>query len=317
MCSAGRSSLLASLRAWVPYLGPVKLSVTRQLLWLLAAGAAFVLPAAAEEFHLKDGTKIVGQVIGYDEEKSAFRVETSFGLAIIYKDRIARIVFPESARPEEPESETPAPAEETPKPEPMGPGRPREEPGPAANEANTRPESSLEETPAGDALAAAVSSPEPRIQILEHVTTTRYVNETFRFHLFKPPTWRSYPQLVQPDTPLVAALGTPDETTLMLIGQETFPGDLNEYARQAEASLQRTYDDYRPDPQQRTSVAGQAAIARTFTGQAEGRLWAGKAVYFARGRQYYTLLALTAAGEATPLQQAVLRKVIDSLTFYE
>ncbi len=81
--------------------------------------------------------------------------------------------------------------------------------------------------------------------------------------------------------------------------------------------MERTYDDYRPEQERRTTVAGRPAIERAFTGLAEDRFWTGKALYFARGRQYFTLLGLTAAGEATPLQQAVLRKVIDSLTFYE
>ena len=48
-------------------------------------------PLAAEEFYLKDGTKIVGTIVGFEEK--AFRVETSFGFAIIYKDKIERIVF--------------------------------------------------------------------------------------------------------------------------------------------------------------------------------------------------------------------------------
>ncbi|MFB3095362.1 MAG: hypothetical protein ACE10O_05845, partial [Candidatus Acidiferrales bacterium] len=82
-------------------------------------------PLAAEEFYLKDGTKIVGTIVGFEEK--AFRVETSFGFAIIYKDKIERIVFtgstpqpvlgavPEQTLPSEPvvaESSQEAAAEE-------------------------------------------------------------------------------------------------------------------------------------------------------------------------------------------------------------
>jgi len=147
------------------------------------------------------------------------------------------------------------------------------------------------------------------------VTATSYTNETYHFQMFKPPTWRSYPQLVKPQTPLVAALGTPDETTLLLIGQEYFGGALADYVRLTEPSLERLYENYRREGESPAQVAGLPAIERRFTGNAEGRFWTGLALYFARGRQHFTLLALTAAGEETPFQQTVLRKVVTSLAF--
>lgn len=242
----------------------------------LLLGVSF---AAAEEFQLKDGTKIVGKIVGY--EKNSFRVETSFGIAIIYKDRIARIIFSEPAA------------------EPASP------PAPAASPGSTTKETARKETPV----------PRPPEKIVERVTGTRYVNETYGFQMFKPPTWRSYPELVKPQSALVAALGTPDETTLLLIGRERYNGDLAAYARVAEGSLRLLYEDYKKEGERRSTVAGLAAVERDFTGAAEGRFWSGTALYFARGQQYYTLLALTAAGETTNFQQALLRKVIDTLEF--
>lgn len=246
------------------------------------------LPTTAEEFYLKDGTKLVGKIVAY--EKDAFRVETSFGLAIIYKDRIARIVFPEASAKEA------AP-----------PGKPPE----------TKPES--KETVARKEVPPPASPPAPRPPeaIVEQVTGTRYVNQTYHFQMFKPPTWRSYPELVKPQGPLVAALGTPDETTLMLIGRESYSGDLTAYARLAESSLRQLYENYRPQGERRTTVAGLPALQREFTGAAEGRYWSGTALYFARGREYYTVLGLTAAGDTTNFQQALLRKVVDTLDFFE
>lgn len=239
--------------------------------------AALALPAAAEEFYLKDGTKLVGKIVAY--EKDSFRVETSFGIAIIYKDRIERIVFPEGAK--DASGKEAAPAKEPAKP-------------------------------------AAKETPPPPIpeKIVEYVTGTRYVNETCRFQMFKPPTWRSYPQLVRPQSPLVAALGTPDETTLMLIGRENFGGDLNAYARLAENSLKQLYSGYHREGERATTVAGLPAFEREFTGEAEGRYWTGVALYFSRGRDYYTVLGVTSAGETTNFQQALLRKVVDTLEFF-
>ncbi|HEX9763995.1 MAG TPA: hypothetical protein VGA39_01815 [Candidatus Acidoferrales bacterium] len=243
-------------------------------LWLAALLLLASAPLCAEEFHLKDGTRIVGKVVGY--EKDAFRVETSFGIAIIYKDRIQRIVFDGS-------SPTTAPGSQ-----------------PAA--ATPAPPSSLPEPPAPTRL-------------VENVSATSYVSETYGFRIFKPPTWRSYPQLVRPQTPLVAALGTPDESTLLLIGREPFNGSLADYTRGAERLLQQFYEDYRPQKERPTQVAGLSALERGFTGQSDGRFWTGTAVYFARGRYCYTLLGLTTAGETASFQQSLLRKVANSWEF--
>jgi hypothetical protein len=241
---------------------------------------AMAWPAAplvsAEEFYMKDGTKVVGKIVAY--EKDSFRVETSFGIAIIYKDRVARIVFVEEGA-----RSAAAPASS--------------QPGPVPAHATPPPPPPLPTT------------------IEEEVTGTAYVNETYRFQLFKPPTWRSYPQLVRPQTPLVAALGTPDETTLLLIGREYYNGPLTDYVRLAERSLQRLYENYRREDEYPTLVAGVPAVERRFTGEAEGRYWTGTAIYFARGQLHFTLLGLTSAGEQTPFQQAVLKKVFSSLAF--
>ena len=243
---------------------------------LLAATLLVALPAPAEEFHMKDGSKVVGKIVSY--EKDSFRVETSFGIAIIYKDRVARIVFSES--------------------EARGTGAP------------------ASAAPRVEAAPARATPPPPLpARIEEQVTGTAYVNETYRFQIFKPPTWRSYPQLVRPQTPLVAALGTPDETTLLLIGREYYNGALSDYVRLAERSLQRLYENYRGEGESPTQIAGIPAVERRFSGEAEGRYWTGTAIYFARGQLHFTLLGLTSAGEQTSFQQTVLKKVFSSLEF--
>ncbi len=238
---------------------------------------AFVLlgsaPLGAEEFYLKDGSKIVGKIVAY--EKDSFRVETSFGVAIIYKDRVQRIVFdaaPPAAAPPSPPAAAPA-------------------------------------------SAPLRTEPPPPTRLVENVSATEYVNQTYGFRIFKPPTWRSYPQLVRPQTPLVAALGTADESTLLLIGRESFNGSLADYTRGAERLLQQFYDDYRPQKERPTQVAGIPAMERTFTGMSGERFWTGTAVYFSRGRYCYTLLGLTTAGETASFQQSLLRKVANSWEF--
>ena len=58
----------------------------------LALAASFiVISATAEEITLHNGQKIVGTIVGF--ENDMFRVETEFGFALIRKDRIRTISF--------------------------------------------------------------------------------------------------------------------------------------------------------------------------------------------------------------------------------
>ena len=93
------------------------------LVLLLMAALLSVKPVTAAEFHLKDGTEIVGKILAFEQD--AFRVETSLGFAIIHKDRIARILFPEAAANEAALGETPANKPE-PAPKKIETARPKE-----------------------------------------------------------------------------------------------------------------------------------------------------------------------------------------------
>src|SRR5580693_4968166 len=57
----------------------------------LALLAVFLSAAVtrADEIRLKDGTKIIGTIVGF--ENDSFRVETSYGFALIQKDKVADI----------------------------------------------------------------------------------------------------------------------------------------------------------------------------------------------------------------------------------
>lgn len=76
-------------------------------LLLLAATLWPLGTAHAEEILLKNGQKIVGTIVGY--ENDMFRVETEFGIALVRKDKVASIMVskPEDAKstPEPPKQE--------------------------------------------------------------------------------------------------------------------------------------------------------------------------------------------------------------------
>jgi hypothetical protein len=61
---------------------------------LLVAGAV-----RADEIRLKDGTKITGTIVGFED--GAFKVQTSYGFALVRKDQIAEII-PSAPKPAPP-----------------------------------------------------------------------------------------------------------------------------------------------------------------------------------------------------------------------
>src|ERR1700758_2671783 len=90
------------------------------LLALLAAGA-LASSTRADEIRLKDGKKLYGVIVAYED--NMFKVKTDFGYVLVEKDKIASIV-PSTPASETPKSEkVPAsdkkqPPDAQPKPEP-------------------------------------------------------------------------------------------------------------------------------------------------------------------------------------------------------
>src|SRR6266699_2241511 len=64
--------------------------------------------ARADEIRLKDGTKISGTIVGFEDD--SFRVETSYGFALILKDRVADISISAAKKEPEPKSKSSASA---------------------------------------------------------------------------------------------------------------------------------------------------------------------------------------------------------------
>jgi len=68
--------------------------------------------ARADELKLKDGTKIVGTIVGFED--NSFKVKTSFGYALVQREQVVSIsISSEAAKKPEPAAEKPT---ETPKP---------------------------------------------------------------------------------------------------------------------------------------------------------------------------------------------------------
>src|SRR5579864_9693912 len=81
-----------------------KLLLAFSLLTLLIPAGAM----RADEIRLKDGSKIIGTIVGF--ESDSFRVETSYGFALVQKDKVADISISAAKKDTETKPKGSAPA---------------------------------------------------------------------------------------------------------------------------------------------------------------------------------------------------------------
>jgi hypothetical protein len=62
----------------------------------------FAAPARADEIKLKDGSKIYGTIVGFED--NSFKVKTSYGFAVVQKDQVVSITVTDPAKQPEPDS---------------------------------------------------------------------------------------------------------------------------------------------------------------------------------------------------------------------
>jgi hypothetical protein len=111
-------------------------------------------------------------------------------------------------------------------------------------------------------------------------------------------------------------MGTGDETTLLVVGREPAKTTLESHAAATERQLHEIYENYRRISEQRTSVAGLAAIERRYRGTADGHDWSGIVLTLVRGNDVYTVLGMTwADSDLIQIQENVIARTIASLEF--
>ncbi|HEV3253627.1 MAG TPA: hypothetical protein VG033_04425 [Candidatus Acidoferrales bacterium] len=295
-------------------------------------------PAArADELRLKDGTKIVGKIVGFEDD--SFRVETSYGFALVRKDKVAMIVVAEAAK--KPEKKEAAPVEAKAAPAPAAPKKaaptaPATSAAPAPSTADPATEDAAtppkKETPPAPAPAAPVvakkaaspppapapepakpAAPEP---MREEVSGNAYTNFTYGFRLYKPPGWSLIEgaRTMLPGT--IAALGTSDETTYLVIGQEPLGKSLESHVGPTEKRLEEVMENYRPLGEKRLSVSGVPAIERRFRGSVDQHDWSGVVAFVARDNQVFTIFGMTYSdSDLVQIQENVIARAIASLEF--
>jgi hypothetical protein len=322
----------------------------RFLLALLLISCA----ARADEIRLKDGSKIIGTIVGFED--GAFKVQTSYGFAMVRKDQIAEIIptpppKPAPAKPKESSAAASSASANSAMPNkvtsPTSPATTSN----SATESSPAPESSAAEEPSAaqspsiappDSLPNAAPVTAPRAEpsrtsvaaaaapvtapaamsdakpqpVREEIVGNLYTNHTYGFDIYKPPDWEMLPEERHSLPNAVAAMGTDDDTTLLLIGREPRKGALDAQAAATDSELHNIYDNFRVISATNTDVAGEPAIERHFRGTAADRDWSVTVVSVAHGDNLFTVLGMTYAdSDLIQIQENVIARAISSLRF--
>jgi hypothetical protein len=314
---------------------------------MLAAGmmscAIFCVRAHADEIRLKDGSKIIGTIVGYEDD--SFRVQTAYGFALIRKNSVKEIVPTDAPKPADgavapsdtvatkPEAKPADSAATTAQAKSVTNGTVTTEPvtNPAATPIKppmTAPAALPVITPVSASPAAKAADatklssspvpppPPPPVVVQESVLGNLYTNQTYGFSMYRPPDWGIMADSRSAMPQAIAALGNSDHSSLLVIGRDTDGGSLDARAASTEHKLREIYGDYRPTPSRHISVAGLPAVEQGFTGNADGHDWSVTAVTLVRGEEVFTILGMTyEESDLIQFQENVISKVVGSLQF--
>jgi hypothetical protein len=251
----------------------------------------------ADELRLKDGSKVIGTIVGFED--NSFKVQTSYGYALVRKDMVVTVFISDSKKQAAPAPPPQSDSKATP-------------PAPAAARVPPPADAAGAAAPVA-AAPAAPPAPEP---IREEVEGNSYVNHTYGFRIYKPPSWHVIEDARKMLPNALVAMGTSDETTLLVIGREPLRGPLEALADAGEQRLRETYDNYRALGSEHTTLSGLPAIERRFRGTVDEHDWSGRVVWLARGNQVLTLMGMTYSdSDLIQVQENVIARTIASLEF--
>jgi hypothetical protein len=290
------------------------------LLCSLAAISAFIAPVtrADDDIKLKDGTKITGTIVGFED--NSFKVKTNYGYALVEKDQVVSIVVSNGSKPGE---NSPATSDvkqasgEKSKNEATSAKPTAPTPVAAAVRNATappKPVAAANTVPSVENLAPPrAPAPEP---IHEQVAGNIYTNETYRFHMYKPPDWDVIASAPAVLPGAITAMGTPDDSTYLLIGQEPAGKSLAADMDTTERRLRNVMENFRSVGAQQVTVSGATAMEHRFRGSVDQHDWSGIVVLVARGTKLYTIFGMTRAdNDLVQLQENVISRAISSLQF--
>ena len=321
--------------------------VPAKLAFLCAALCLTATSAFPDEIRLKDGKKLYGVIVAYED--NMFRIKTDFGFVLVEKDKIASII-PTTPGPTTPASAAPAakPARVPEKkqiPEPAAtsasnstataaepsdpsPAKPKLSTEPVRPElpatsrtAKVTPPALKPATPPEPSAIAATQplavakEPEPPAN-KEQVQGTLYTNFSHGFKMYKAPSWEIIEDARKALPNAIVAMGTSNESTLLVGGQEETKDSLDASANGVEKRLREIYTNYHMVSRRKTVVGGAPAVEFRYSGLADEHQWSGTLVVVARGNAVLTILGMTYAdNDLIQIQENVIARAISSTDF--
>jgi hypothetical protein len=298
----------------------------------------FVSAVRADEFHLKDGTKIIGTIVGY--EGDSFRVKTSYGFALVARSAVVSITVSKpatdekektSAKTEKTKSEEAAKPEESAKTTESKEVTPEKKAEPAAAQSKpsalsatnvvaginsqTKPPVTPGTAPASPASTPPATAPEPA-PVREEVRGNLYVNDTYGFQMYKPPDWDLIAGARAALPGSIVAMGTGDQTTYLIIGLVPASGTVQGQIAATNERLASSFEGYQPEVIRPTTIAGLPAHEYQFHGAANDKEWTGTVTLIQRGENFLTILGVTSTNtDLVQMEQNVISRTIASLQF--
>jgi hypothetical protein len=166
------------------------------------------------------------------------------------------------------------------------------------------------------AVPAAQPAPPEAPAIREEIQGNLYTNYTHGFRMYKAPSWNLLDDARKALPNAIVAMGTSNESTLMVVGQEKTKEPLDAAAVTVEKRLREIYENYKQVSQRKTSVGGLPAVEFHYRGLADEHPWSGTLVVVARGNDIFTALGMTYADtDLIQIQENVIARAITSLDF--
>jgi hypothetical protein len=325
-------------------------------LFALAATSFAATSVRADEIRLKDGKKLYGVIVAYED--NMFKVKTDFGYVLVEKDKIAQIIpnapAQGDAAKDEPQPAAKPSTETQPKAEPTvatssratpgvtnasakdiapaGPSK-RERAAAIVNNSIARPALPASNTGTTDAqapaLKASAGAPKTTLATVaapppppkeeppanrEEIQGNLYINHSHGFHMYKAPSWQVIENAGQALPNAIVAMGTANESTLLVVGLEKTKAPLESAAKTVEARLHDVYENYRLISERKTVVSGLPGIEYRYRGMADNHDWSGTLVVVSRGADVFTVLGMTFADtDLIQIQENVIARSIASL----
>jgi hypothetical protein len=170
-------------------------------------------------------------------------------------------------------------------------------------------------TLAASAQPAVPKEPDPPA-IREDIQGNVYTNYTHGFRMYKAPSWQLNDDARKSLPDAIVALGTLNQSTLLVIGEEQTKVALEPAAATVEKRLSEIYENYRRISQRKTVVGGMPAVEYHYRGMADGHDWSGTLVVISHGTDVFTVLGMTYAdNDLIQIQENVISRSIASLDF--